>query len=530
MGWGQRIKGFEQALDRAIGVFAPSLEAKRIGSRLQSDTLRQYAAAKQSRTNGDWTPINSDINTLIRTSNPTVRAKVRELVRDFPYFSRAVRVLVDFTVSTGIQFQSRITVDAVERGASRQGAGYVPEHDKRRLKLHTKYISQVEYAWRRWMDEADASGRLHYFDLERLWRRQDVETGEGLLVLVWDKSPSRYIPLSLQMYEPDWLTSDFSRAEGKNLIDQGIEFDHRTGKVVAYHFAVPDGFNNLSGTKKSTRVLAEHVIHGYETLRPGQLRGISPFTSAVLLADDLQDFLDSNLDRAKMAAKWLAFVETADIKRWQAGRTATDSSTGHKVTTMENAIIDFMSPGDKVNINTADVPGDSFDPYTKFVLQMVSVATNTPYELLTNNYIGLNYNTMRTLRNDWAKICAPTTARHIRQFSQPVLRAFLDAAHLSGRLNLPGYANDPHPWREGVWQPPGQQPLDLLREGKGHIDLINSNLESPQEYIQSRGRDPEDVLNEIEEFMAQVKQRGLTMGDVATALQTNPAAVAGGAS
>lgn len=523
-----RLQRFEQALDRAIGIFLPSIEARRIQDRMQSTALRQYAAAKQSRTGGGWAPLNTDINTLIRTSNPQVRAKVRELVRDFPYFARAVRVLVDFTVGTGIQFQSRVTVDAVERGTARRSAGYIPEADRRKLKLHTKYIAQIEYAYRRWMDEADASGRLHYFELERLWRRQDVENGEGLLVMVWDKRPGRYLPLSLQMYEPDWLTSDFSVPQGNNLVDQGIEFDRMTGQVVAYHFAVPEGFNTQSGSSRTTRIAAEHVIHGFETLRPGQLRGISPFTSGVLLADDLQDFLDSNLDRARMASKWLAFVETADVKRWQAGRTTTDPNTGHKLTVMDNAIIDFLSPGDKVNVNTADLPGESFDPYTKFILQMVSVATNTPFELLTNSYGGLNYNTLRTLRNDWAKICAPTISRHIRQFSQPVFNAFLDAANLSGRLSLPGYLHDPYPWRQGMWQPTGQQPMDLLREGKGHIDLIKSNLESPQEYIQSRGRDPEDVLNELEEFDRQLKERGLTMGDVSTALQTNPAAIAGG--
>lgn len=508
--WAERIGRFERAIDRAVGIVAPGVEAKRLESRINAMVLRQYAAAKDSRMSGDWAPATSDVNTLIRTSSPTVRHRTRQLVRDFAYFSRAVKVLVDHTVGTGVVMQSRVT-----RGRTRDG----------KSKLHTSAVREIEDVWKRWMDECDASGRLHYHELERLWKRQDVECGESLLVLSWDNSPGRYLPLTVQMYEPDWLTSDFAKAQGNNLLDQGLEFDPLTGRVVAYHFAVPDGFLQLSGKTRTTRVPAEHVVHGYETLRPGQLRGISPFTPAILLADDLDQYLGAEISRANMAAKWLAFVETADVGRWMRGRATTDAETGHKVSVLENAIIDFMAPGDKININAADVPGQSFTPFTKFVLQMVAVATGVTYELLSGDYQGLNYNTTRTLRNDFAKSCRPMVQRHIRQFSQPLFRAVLDAAHLKGRLSLPGYGSDPGRWAENLWQPPGVEPLDLLRESRGQIDLVDNLLYSPQELITGRGRDPEDVLNEIAEFNAAASQRSLDKAKTSKAVQTNPAAV-----
>lgn len=507
----KRISQIERSIDRAIGVLFPGAEARRINNRLRAMQLRQYAAAKESRLTGDWTPVSSDINTLIRTGNSTIRNRTRQLVRDFAYFARAVRVLVDFTVGTGITFQSRVTRGTAENG---------------KAKLHSQKIREIEYALRRWMDECDAADKLHYHEIERLWKRQDVECGESVIVKVWDNRPGKFLPLSLQQYEPDWLTSDYAKAEGDNLLDQGIEFDRRTGRVVAYHFAVPDGFLQLTGKTKTQRVPAEHVIHGFETLRPGQLRGVSPFTPAILLADDLQEFLGANIDRAKMAAKWLAFVETEDAGRWQRGRTTTDDD-GNRMTVLDNAIIDFLSPGDKVNVNTSDVPGESFTPFTKFILQMVAVSTNVTYELLSGDYQGLNYNTTRTLRNDFYKMCRPMANRHVRQYSWPVLKAFFDAAHLSGKLHLPGYNGNPLPWLEGIWQPPGVEPLDLLRESRGHIDLVDNLLFSPQEIIIARGRDPEDVLNERAEFDQMAKARGLERASTSKALKSNPAAVAG---
>jgi lambda family phage portal protein len=509
---GKTVMAMERIIDRGIGILFPGVEANRIADRVRCLNLRQYAAAKESRLTGQWTPVSQDINSLIRTGNPTIRDRTRQLVRDFAYFARAVNVLVDFTVGTGITFQSRVT-----RGTTANG----------KSKLHSKAIRQIEDAWKRWIDEADTAGKLHYHDLERLWKRQDVECGESLMVKVWDNRPGRFLPLTLQMYEPDWLTSDYARAEGNNLLDQGLEYDPQTGRVVAYHFAVPSGYNMLAGSAKVSRITAENVIHGFETLRPGQLRGISKFTPAILLADDLQEFLGANIDRAKMASKWLAFVETGDAAGWQMGRTQDDGS-GRRTMDIDNAIIDFLKPGEKVSINSSDVPGDSFGPYTRFILQMVAVATGVTYELLSGDYQGLNYNTTRTVRNDFYKMCRPSTNRHIRQYSRPVFKAFMDACHLSGRLNLPGYSANPFGWLECLWQPPGVEPLDLLRESRGHIDLVNNLLFSPQEIASARGRDLEDIYNEAAEAKAMADDRGLEKASTSKALQTNPAAIAAG--
>lgn len=514
MSWHQRIHALERSVDRAIGVLFPGIEARRIDARLRADVLRQYAAAKTSRSTGAWAPATGDVNSLIRMSNPVVRNRTRQLVRDFAFFARAVDVLVDHTVGTGIVFQSRVSKGTDKRG---------------KAKLHKTAINKIEYVVRRWMDEADTSGKLHYYDLERLWRRHDVECGEALGVFVVDRSPGRFLPLSIQMYEPDWLNSDFSAATGNNLVDQGIEFDRATGKPVSYHFTVPDGFNQLSSLSKTVVVPAADVIHGFELDRPGQLRGISPFTPAILLADSLQELINANLDRSKMAAKWLAFVETADAAQWMRGRTQSDPGSSQNVTVLENAIIDFLKPGDKVNFNTADIPGEAFSPFARFILQMVAVSVGLPYYILSGDAQGLNYNVTRTLRNDFAKAMRPQINRHIRQYSQPVIRRVIDMAVLTGQLSLPGYEKNPWPWLECLWQPNGSEPLDLLRESRGHIDLVDNLLFSPQEIITARGRDPEDVLNEIAEFNEAMAERDLAKAKTSKATQTNPAAVANNA-
>jgi capsid protein len=83
---------------------------------------------------------------------------------------------------------------------------------------------------------------------------------------------------------------------------QGIEYEKLNGRVTGYWFMDP----NYGG--KEVYVPAEQVIQGFDVLRPQQLRGVSPFTPGILIANDLNNYLDAEIDGAKMAAKYLALV------------------------------------------------------------------------------------------------------------------------------------------------------------------------------------------------------------------------------
>jgi capsid protein len=101
-------------IDRLFGVFSPGSALRRELARSYLAAARSagrsdmYAAAKVDRLTGAWLPTNSDVNRIIAASSPRVRARVRQLVRDFPYFSRAVKVVTNYVVGSGITFQSRI--------------------------------------------------------------------------------------------------------------------------------------------------------------------------------------------------------------------------------------------------------------------------------------------------------------------------------------------------------------------------------------------------------------------------------------
>jgi len=484
------------ALDSLVGIFSPRMALGR-----QYARSAMYAAAQSPRTMGSWAPVDAAINDVISNSALSVRARVRQLVRDFPYFARAVAINTDYIVGSGIVFQSAITL---------------PDG-----KFDKKRIQQAEDAWNMWADEADAGGRLHLYEMQALAKRQELECGEYFLILRTLKDRKRYLPLALQMYEADWLTNMGATSASGNQLHEGVEYDKSTGRALAYHFTDPDGWG------KTVRIPAEQVIHGFRTLRPGQLRGISDFAPGIMVAKDLATYMDAEIDAAKMAARWVGTIETPDMLGRQIGMTVED---GKKIDTIENAIIEYLRPGEKMNLMANPRPGSNFPPMVKLILTMLAVTTGVPYEILSGNYEGMNYSVGKMVRNDFAQMLRPQVTRHIRGFCNPVKSAFFDAAVLGGRLPLfRDYYTNPTPSLRCTWQPPGMESIDVARETKSMIDQIKAGLRSPQEIAASRGRDLEEVYKEIKEAQDLAESMGVTvdLGAISTALANNPAALAG---
>jgi lambda family phage portal protein len=516
------IQSIGIGIDRTIGLFAPRAELNRIADRTMIEKARtmqerMYAAAKPSRSTADWMPVNQDVNTIIRASSYNLRNRVRQLVRDCPHFARAVNVQVDFTVGVGTNFQSRIRNKKWKPGTKGQS------------RFDRQLCQNVEDAVSWWMDEADASGRMHFGELERLAKSQDVEVGEFLFVKTHLKDKKRYIPFALMPYEIDWLTTNYTQVAAGNEVDQGKEYDPITGRIIAYHLQPPALFSQygISSSSKAVRIPAESVLNHFETKRPGQMAGVSPFVTAVLIARDLDDYLGATIDTAKLAAKYLALIETPDMAGFQAGRTLTDN--GQKLEELENAIIEYLRPGEKITFAQNNPTGDTFDPFTRFILRVVAISTNTSYTLLSGDYSQGSFTTMRMERQDLVKMFAYPQFRHVTHFTKPLIEEAIYWAYISGKLDLPGnFINNPRTYYRGIYISPGMEPVDPLRESKANRDDMGAGIRSPQEIVAKRGRDLEEVYDELAEAKEMADERGLTLEMVSTALASNPAALGAG--
>ena len=128
--------------------------------------------------------------------------------------------------------------------------------------------------------------------MQQLTKRQDLELGEFIAIKEYLNEPNRFLPLAIRLVESDWLDESIMtpRNGETNEVEQGVEYNATTGRVVGYHFADPTGYMT-----KRFWVDADRVIHGFQTLRPMQMRGISQFVCGVLMSGTFHEILSNEI-------------------------------------------------------------------------------------------------------------------------------------------------------------------------------------------------------------------------------------------
>lgn len=469
------------------------------------DLLRRhgYDAARPSSQDG-WAPVHEQINHLITSASPQLRNRVRDLVRNFPVFQRALSCYSATVVGRGPRFMSL----AVHPDGT-------PALEARR---------RIEERFNAWMeDDADVSGGMHFYELQQLLCRQLLEGGEGFFAFVPRR---RYgvTPLALMPIEAERVTSLSYRAPGTDGTDlwAGVEYVKETGEALAYHVA-QDGYG-----AEIARVPAEDMLHVFQRLRPGQLRGVTPLASAVLVARAMSDYTQSELDASKMASKYMAIVTSDDLHQFQTARGiagAGKPAQEKRIEYLENSIIEYLRPGEKIEFaNPSARPGDSFDRFNRFAIRMVSVTIDVDYSMLSGDYTGINYSTSKAMRGDSRLLLAPHSFMHTAHFLRPVFRRWLDTEAVTQDY-LPAYWQNPRGYQAGIWIPPGQSSVDPQRDGRADIEAIAAGLKSPQECILARGGDPEEVLAQLAAWQRSLAEYGVELGKVSGSLSSAPSAL-----
>jgi capsid protein len=100
----------------------------------------------------------------------------------------------------------------------------------------------------------------------------------------------------------------------------------------------------------------------------------------------------------------------------------------------------------------------------------------------------------------------------------------MDALAVSNRIPT-DYFSNPIPYLRCQWLAPGTPPVDPLKEGRAEADAISNLLKSPQEVTAARGRDYEEVLDEIQAARQMQQDRELDVNGTSKSAKTNPASL-----
>lgn len=428
-----------------------------------------YDGATTGRRSYGWRVAGTDANTEIATARPRLRNISRDMVRNNPIAGRIVQVIRQNVVGAGI-------VPAVKSSSKAR--------QERIRKLIARHLETTAF---------DVTGRLNLYGIQGLVMGGVVESGEMLVRRRWVSDRRLALPFQVHVLEPDYLDStvDGVLLNG-NVAINGIEYDVRTKKRVAYHlYDEHPGALRTAISQTTTRVPAADVIHVYRADRGGQERGVTWFHPVILRMRDLADFVDAQLMRQKIAACFAAFV-TSDADPSLPPGFEKDQRTGHPLETMAPGMIEYLRNGEKVEFGDPPQVGD-FDPYLRTSLREIATGVGITYESLTGDLSQVNYSSGRMgwiefqrSIDDWRwNMLIPHLCTGIAEWTLEAIGIMAPGG--IGEYDAIG------------WTPPRREMINPKEEVPTSRDTIRSGLNSWQDEVRTLGRDPEIVAAEIAE-------------------------------
>jgi lambda family phage portal protein len=189
------------------------------------------------------------LNASILAGATTAARRAGWYARNNPWVASAVQGLVANAIGAGVKPRSKHPDPAV------------------RERLHA--------LWRRWTDCADASGLTDFYGLQALALRAMIESGENFARLRFVDADNG-VRLAIDLLDREQVPTDLHREISAGArIRAGIEFD-ALGRRVAYHCYRNRPSDALAPMSMDlVRVPAADMLHFFQPLAAGQLRGIT---------------------------------------------------------------------------------------------------------------------------------------------------------------------------------------------------------------------------------------------------------------
>lgn len=403
----------------------------------------------------------------------TLRDRSRHMVRNNGWAKRAVEAITKHTIGEGIQ---PAPIGTLEK---------------------TKAVKEI---WRAWANTTacDWYGKTTFYGLQELAMRAIVEGGDVLMVRRWVMPDDECeIPIKLQVLEGDQLDHTRNGANDIGTARLGVQFDP-AGRLSGYWiFDYHPGECDYFGAARyeSHFVPKEDVLHAFEVLRIGQVRGLPIGVASFMKLGDFSDYEDAQLVKQKVAACFAAFVLGSE-----------DPNT-EPIEDLEPGIIEHLGTGETVEFANPPSVTD-YDPYASRILQGIASAYGITYEMLTMDYSKVNFTSGRMAKIDvTANFKSWQYNMIVPQICDPVWNWFVRACLIAGKLSERIRAE---------WTAPRVQQLDPVKETDAQVKRIKSGLATISETLREMGREPDEFFEEYRQDIERCKKLGIHIDSLIT--------------
>ena len=338
--------------------------------------------------------------------------------------------------------------------------------------------------------------------LEASVLRQLIVDGEAVVKIIYSDDHPHGI--QLDVLDSVLLSSNangvLGNSNNQNVVTLGVE-KNPDGKVVAYHIVNPPfspgglgasvGYNT---DQKTTRVSAERILHVFRKDQPDQSRGVPWMSSCIVAMQNLQQYVTSSLNSARMASKTLGFIETTRETQWEPD----DENNTRKTLSTSNGAINTLAPNEKFSSWSPPFPIQGYSEFVKSQLHQIAAGTSISFAALTKDLSGTSFSAARV-----GLIADVEQYKLIREllvsrFHKRFYKMWLLSAIRNGILPLPQSGNIEEYLKDVHFDGPSVQPLQPREASRAQELDVKLGVRSRSEIIRGDNRIPSEVFAELQ--------------------------------
>lgn len=439
---------------------------------------REYAAARVTKNNANWTTWPTSANWERRGSLSALRGRARQASRDDPYISKFLKLMRSNLVGPkGIQLQSR----------ARRSNG----------NLNVKLNQRVEEAWWLWghRETCTASGKLCWKEVQDLIVTQLGRDGEFLVQKIEDKNNP--FGFALKVWDVNWLDETFneSPAQGNRVI-MSVEVD-ANDRPIAYWLTPPTTeveFSSQQRSRQRTRIPAAEMIHGFLTHDDEtQTRGITLMAQVLVTAKNFHGYTEGVIQSARFASNIPMFLEqtTPDGEEYT-GKEDEEGNATNPTIDVSPLAVNALPPNWKMTQFDPKQPTQQHSAFSKTILMEYATGLGIPYFQLAGDMEAVNFSSSRVGLDD-----ARDNFRDLQQFvintlCRNVFNAWARAAWMAGSLEVS--AAEFNEILNPAWNARGWKYIDPTKDIAADVERLRNRLATPSEILAEQGTDYTDFL------------------------------------
>ena len=440
-----------------------------------------YGASYARKSLVGWLSHSASADEDIVDNIQTLRSRSRDLYMGVPLATGAIKTIRTSVVGSGLMMSSHI--DAEFLGLSKEQAA--------------AWQQKTEREWLLWAEDVncDAAKTCNFYEFQSLALLSALMSGDCFIALPYIKCPHCPYDLKLNLIEADRVCNPNDPASLDNTILEGVEVG-KYGEPVAYWvakyhpYAVHRPLNDPTQTWKrvyafSSRSGKRNMLHLMcDVERPGQRRGVPLLAPVIEAFKQLGRYTDAELVAAVVAGYFTVFItqdnpENGIDSMFSGAPLDVSSKTSDPDdVSLGNGGIVNLAAGEKIETATPGRPNTAFDGFVTAICKQIGLALELPYELLVK-FFNSNYSASRAAVLEAWRMFRMRRQWLVNRLCQPVYEEWLTEAVSKGRIEAPGFFDDPvirKAWCRADWagDTPGQ--LDPVKEVNASVLKINAGL------------------------------------------------------